>query len=202
MTNEALTEIVQQWARGDQAGALVASAALLARHGDEEQVVLTHSGLQLHRQDFDGAAATIHAFMAAHTASPALLANLSIALRGQGHFERAAEVAKDIIEQAPQLVSGWNALALAQTELKDYVAAEVTLRTALGQHPDHPALKHHLNQTLEALGKMRMVGALAPQVTYSTSPIHLARNPTLWPPRRCCARPFISTQNTVVVTCV
>ena len=153
MIKEALTEVIQQWARGDQAGALAVSAALLARHDDEEQVVLTHSGLQLHRQDFDGAAETIQQFMGRHTPSPALLANLSIALRGQGHFEQAAAVAKDIIEQAPQLVSGWNALALAQTELKDHEAAEATLRAALDQHPNHPALKHHLNQTLESLNK-------------------------------------------------
>lgn len=162
MTTDALSKIAQQWARGDQAGALAASAALLARHSDDEQIVLTHSGLQLHRQDFDGAAATIHTFMAAHTASPTLLANLSIALRGKGHLEQAAAMATEVTEQAPHLVSGWNALALAQSELKDYAAAEVTLRAALEQHPDHPALKHHLNQTLEALGKSQRGQRISP----------------------------------------
>ena len=151
---QTLSQIIGLWARGDQTAALNLSASLVEAHSDNEQVVLNHAALLLHREAFSEARQVITQFIDKHPSSPALLANLSIALRGEREFEQAAEMAKPVTEQAPEMVSGWNALALAQIELGQLEAAETTLQTGLTHHPEHPALKHHLNEVLHRLKKL------------------------------------------------
>lgn len=149
-----LSKVIDLWARGDQTGALSLSASLLEEHPDNEQLALNHAALLLHREAFAEARQVITKFLATQPSSPALLANLSIALRGDGALEQAVETAKQATEQAPTMVSGWNALALAQIELNQLDAAETTLQAGLEHHQEHPALKHHLNEVRVRLNKI------------------------------------------------
>jgi len=153
-TQQTLSQVIDLWARGDQTGALSLSASLLAEQPGNEQVALNHAALLLHREAFAEARQVITKFLTSQPASPALLANLSIALRGEGVLEQAIEAAKQATEQAPIMVSGWNALALAQIELGQLDAAETTLQAGLDHHPEHPALKHHLNEVRVRLKKI------------------------------------------------
>ena len=150
---QTLSKVIELWARGDQTGAMSLSARLLDQHPDSEQIALNHAALLLHREAFAEARQVITQFLTSHPASPALLANLSIALRGGGAPEQAAEAAKQATEQAPSMVSAWNALALAQIELGQLDAAEATLQAGLEHHSEHPALKHHLNEVRVRLKK-------------------------------------------------
>lgn len=146
MIEQNLKQALDLWAGGNQDGALLVCRQIMHQHPDVEKVALTYSGLLLHREDFEQAAAVLDDFQNRHSASPTLLANLSIALRGLKQFERAAELAQRVTIEAPQLVSGWNSLGLCLIELEQPERAAQAFREGLQHHPEHPALRHHLHQ--------------------------------------------------------
>lgn len=143
---QTLKHALKLWAGGDQEGALLLCQQVMREHPGVEQVALTYSGLLLHREDFDQAAGVLDDFLDQHSASPALLANLSIALRGLKQFERAAELAERVTIEAPQLASGWNSLGLCLIELDQPERATQVFQEGLQHHPENPALSHHLHQ--------------------------------------------------------
>ncbi len=149
------------WAGGDQEGALLLCQQVMREHPNVEQVALTYSGLLLHREDFEQAAAVLDDFQNQYSASPALLANLSIALRGLKQFERAAKLAERVTIEAPQLVSGWNSLGLCLIELDQPERATQVFQTGLQHHPESPALSHHLHQLSKSPPKDKLSEALA-----------------------------------------
>lgn len=151
--DNAISEIVKLWVHGDPVAALQESEALLAQHASNEQVLLAHTGLLLHQQDFIGTKALLAPAHAANTLSPGLMANLSIALRGCGEHEAALALALEMVAVAPDKPSGWNALGLAYLELGRLDEAKTAFESGLEHHPDHPALKHHLHQALQKLGQ-------------------------------------------------
>jgi len=150
MIEQTLKRALELWAGGDQEGALLLCQQMMREHPDVEQVALTYSGLLLHREDFEQAAAVLDNFQNQYSASPTLLANLSIALRGLKQFERAAELAERVTIEAPQLVSGWNSLGLCLIELDQPERAAHVFQEGLQHHPEHPALAHHLQQLSES----------------------------------------------------
>ncbi len=58
----------------------------------------------------------------------------------------------------PQLPGGWNAFGLALIGQERWAEAEEVFRQGLAQHPDNPALRHHLDEVLAKLGKPRGEG--------------------------------------------
>jgi len=153
MLDESISAAVQSWARGDQAGALLQTNALLDQYPRNEQVLLAHTGLLLHKKDHATVRKLLEPEQQQGDLAPGLMANLSIALRGCGEYGLAIEVAKALVEQAPDKPSGWNALGLAWMELEKWDKAEDAFARGLSYHPDHPALRHHRNQALEKLEK-------------------------------------------------
>ena len=149
------------WAGGDQEGALLLCQQVMREHPGVEQVALTYSGLLLHREDFEQAVAVLDDFLDQHSASPALLANLSIALRGLKQFERAAKIAEQVTTEAPQLVSGWNSFGLCLIELDQPERATQVFQEGLQHHPENPALSHHLHQLSKSPPKDKLSEALA-----------------------------------------
>ena len=141
------------WARGEQTAALEVTDALFAKAPDDEQLALNHSGLLLHREDFTNAADCLEKHQQHRPLSAALLANLSIAYRGLGRHSDAIDLGERAIHEAPEKVSAWNAWGLALMAAERFDEAEAGFKKGLEQHPDHPLLKHHLNEALDKQGK-------------------------------------------------
>lgn len=153
--DEAVAAAVRLWAQGHQAEALAKTNELVLSHPDDEQVLLAHTGLLLHKKAFEATKNLLKPLHEKGQLSPSLLANLSIAFRGCGECDLAINVAKELVKVAPEKPSGWNALGLALMEQEQYEEAENALAKGLEHHPDHPALKHHLHQVQEKLNKPR-----------------------------------------------
>lgn len=148
-------EIMGLWSRGDRASALKQSAQAFQEQPDDEETALFHSGLLLHQGDFMPARAVLEAFVANRPESARALVNLSIARRGCGDLDGALKTAQSAVEQAPELVSGWNALGIALIELGRLEEAERRLSEGLSHHPDSTPLALHLDQVIQRLGKQR-----------------------------------------------
>lgn len=155
LIDEAVAAAVKLWAQGQQDKALAKTQALIDQYPSDEQVLLAHTGLLLHKKDFSAVRDLLTPLYTTQTLTPALMANLSIAHRGCGECELAVEVAQQLVEKAPDKPSGWNALGLAWMDSEQWEKAEAAFSQGLTHHPDHPALKHHLNQAQDKLNKPR-----------------------------------------------
>ncbi len=153
--DEAVSVAVKLWAQGHQAEALAKTDELVRLFPDNESVLLAHTGLLLHKKAFEATRDLLKSKHIKSELSPSLSANLSIALRGCGECDLAAEVASDLVKKAPEKPSGWNALGLALMDQGQYEKAEQALTDGLKHHPNHPALRHHLQQAQEKLNKPR-----------------------------------------------
>lgn len=150
---DSLSEAVAAYRRGDLAGAEQVCRTLIAAHPGHDDASLMLGGLLLQAGRFSEAASVLDEGLSAHPENPRLLVNLSIARRGEGKTEVALELARQAAAQAPELLSGWNALGIALIECGEYAEAEAKLREGLQHHPDAAPLLLHLGHAAKAQGR-------------------------------------------------
>ena len=153
MSTEVTQEIVNLWGRGERLAAQALSEELLKSTPDCEQTVVFHSGLLLHLSKYLEARSLLESEKWCNSAR--LQANLSIAQRGCGDLESAVKSAERAVSIAPELISGWNALAIALMELGRVDDAEQRLLEGLVLHPDSAPLMHHLTEAMLRRGVVK-----------------------------------------------
>lgn len=159
MASDALKAVVDLWSAGHREAATQRSTELLAQDRDNEQLLAFHSGLLLHQSRYEEVLELLGEASSRFPGAPNLLVNLSIAQRATGDLPAATASAEQAVRLAPGLLGAWNAFGLALIAQERWPEAEEVFRQGLGQHPDNPALQHHLDQVLAKLGKPRVQGA-------------------------------------------
>ena len=153
MASDALKAVVDLWSAGDREAATRRSSELLAEDPDNEQLLAFHSGLLLHQSRHQEVLVLLEDAPSRFPEAANLLVNLSIAQRATGDLPAATAAAQQAVRLAPALLGAWNAFGLALIAQERWPEAEEVFRQGLAQHPDHPALRHHLDQVLAQLGK-------------------------------------------------
>ncbi|MCC5865511.1 MAG: tetratricopeptide repeat protein [Wenzhouxiangella sp.] len=150
-------DIVNQAASAYRSGdfGLAESSCRDALRADPAQpeLALMLSGLLIRRQSLDEAEQCLAEAIKAMPDEPRLKANLGIVLDKQGRHDQAIAVLQPLVDSHPQLLSAWNALAVAQLNSNQPEAAVQVLRRGLEHHPGHPVLSLHLARAESAAGK-------------------------------------------------
>ena len=106
----------------------------------DEQAVLMYSGLLLHRQATPEAEVMLRKALSEGLESGPAKANLALCCGRLKKHAEAAELAREVSESQPSLVSAWNTLGAALLALKKPRQVEAEMQKALAIHKDHPAL--------------------------------------------------------------
>ena len=103
--------------------------------------------------NLDSAANSLEAAMQQTPADPETLHNLALARIQQGKIADAVELLERALALRPNMATSWYYHGKLQHQLERTVAAERSLRRALGVDPTHSRAYQELTQVLRALGK-------------------------------------------------